>query len=180
MDRFLGLSALNLLNRANGTNGTIWNNVHFIVGRVLLVNFAELHRQDVSPFRLIAVSSVVLVLVVTTLRLFTALSEFAAQNRIELIRAIFAFRVFLLGCMLSLETVAAAYWPIYGQRTALATAPVGVAIALAGPGGPLWPQLAAIILGVALSLAGLFAMKHLLAVGVEAAVRARLLRFVPR
>jgi O-antigen/teichoic acid export membrane protein len=48
--RFLGLSALGLFNRASGFNSMIWTNVHLLIGRVMLVDFAEIRRQGV-PLR---------------------------------------------------------------------------------------------------------------------------------
>ena len=50
LGRLLGLTALGLFNRANGINGLIWNNIHLAAGRVILVDYAELHRQGV-PLR---------------------------------------------------------------------------------------------------------------------------------
>jgi O-antigen/teichoic acid export membrane protein len=46
--RLLGLSALGLYNRASGFNSMIWTNVHLLIGRVMLVDFAEIHRQGTS------------------------------------------------------------------------------------------------------------------------------------
>jgi len=48
LGRMLGLSALGLFNRANGLNSLVWQNLAGIVSRVLLVNFAETHRAQVS------------------------------------------------------------------------------------------------------------------------------------
>lgn len=46
--RLLSLGALGLFNRANGINAIVWNNVHMIAGRVLFVDFAQLHRSGES------------------------------------------------------------------------------------------------------------------------------------
>ena len=48
LGRLLGLSALGFFNRASGINGLLWNNVHLVVGRVVLVDFAEQYRQGIS------------------------------------------------------------------------------------------------------------------------------------
>ena len=48
LGRILGLSALGMFNRASGINNLLWNNIHLVVGRVILVDFAELHRKHVS------------------------------------------------------------------------------------------------------------------------------------
>lgn len=248
LGRLLGLTALGLFNRANGINGLIWNNIHLAAGRVVLVDYAELHRQGVplrerylhtvaivtgllwpafaglaviarpfvllvygeawlpavAPFELIAISSMILVSVTMTWELFTATGELATQTRIEAVKAIFAFVVFTIGCLISLEAAAAAriieavyaffvyrphvnrmtatctadYWPIYGQgllATGLAITPAGIVMTLGGPNGPPLPLLmAAVSLGVALWAVGLFAMKHPLAAEIRVTVRSRL------
>ncbi|AUW59605.1 polysaccharide biosynthesis protein [Sphingobium sp. SCG-1] len=46
--RFLGLSALGVYNRASGLNGMIWTNVHLLIGRVMLVDYAALYRSGGS------------------------------------------------------------------------------------------------------------------------------------
>ncbi|MDX3911251.1 MAG: oligosaccharide flippase family protein [Sphingobium sp.] len=46
--RLLGLSALGLYSRASGLNGMIWSNVHLLIGRVMLVDYAALHRSGES------------------------------------------------------------------------------------------------------------------------------------
>lgn len=48
LGRLLGLGALGLFNRANALNSLIWNNIHLAAARVILVDFAELHRQGIS------------------------------------------------------------------------------------------------------------------------------------
>lgn len=50
MGRLLGLSALGMFNRANGLNATLWGNIHNVLSRVMLVDFADLHRRGV-PLR---------------------------------------------------------------------------------------------------------------------------------
>jgi O-antigen/teichoic acid export membrane protein len=45
---FTGLSALGLFNRASAFNGLLWNNIHIFIGRVMLVDYAALHREGVS------------------------------------------------------------------------------------------------------------------------------------
>lgn len=44
LGRILGLSALGLYSRASGLNGLIWANVHLLIGRVMLVDFVDVHR----------------------------------------------------------------------------------------------------------------------------------------
>ena len=46
--RLLGLSALGLYNRAAGLNGTLWHNINFVIGRVTLVDFSDMHRPGLS------------------------------------------------------------------------------------------------------------------------------------
>ena len=46
--RILGLSALGLYSRASGLNALVWTNLHLLVGRVMLVDYADLYRQGVS------------------------------------------------------------------------------------------------------------------------------------
>lgn len=71
--------------------------------------------------------------------------------------------------------------PAVRLRTGLAIAPVCIVLVPAGPAGPPWHPLAALILlGVALWLVGLFAMQHTLAKDVEATVRVPLLQFSGR
>ncbi|MGK2908871.1 MAG: oligosaccharide flippase family protein [Sphingobium sp.] len=48
--RLLGLSALGLYSRASSLNGMIWTNVHLLIGRVMLVDYAALHRSG-QPLR---------------------------------------------------------------------------------------------------------------------------------
>lgn len=48
LPRFLGLAALGLYSRAGGLNGLMWYNAHVFLGRVMLVDFVELHRRGVS------------------------------------------------------------------------------------------------------------------------------------
>lgn len=48
MGRFLGLSALGLYGRASNLNNIIWSNVHFVIGRVVFVDFAEQARRGVN------------------------------------------------------------------------------------------------------------------------------------
>lgn len=46
--RLLGLASLGVFNRAVSMNGLLWNNIHAVVGRVVLVDYADLHRSGVS------------------------------------------------------------------------------------------------------------------------------------
>lgn len=55
--RMLGLSALGLYSRASGLNALVWTNLHLLVGRVMLVDYAELYRQGV-PLRQRYISTV--------------------------------------------------------------------------------------------------------------------------
>jgi O-antigen/teichoic acid export membrane protein len=48
LGKLLGLSALGIYNRASNLNGLLWENIHLVVGRVLFVDFSELHRQGAS------------------------------------------------------------------------------------------------------------------------------------
>ena len=48
LGRLLGLGSLGLYNRAGGINQLLWNNIHSIAGRVVLVDFAAAHRQGHS------------------------------------------------------------------------------------------------------------------------------------
>lgn len=48
--RLLGLSALGLYNRAAGLNNMLWQNINFVVGRVVLVDFSDTHRRGL-PLR---------------------------------------------------------------------------------------------------------------------------------
>lgn len=46
--RMLGLSALGLYNRAAGMNNLLWHNINLVVGRVVLVDFSDVHRRGES------------------------------------------------------------------------------------------------------------------------------------
>jgi O-antigen/teichoic acid export membrane protein len=48
LGHFLGLASVGLYNRANSMNMLIWSNVHSVIARVLLVDFANLHREQLS------------------------------------------------------------------------------------------------------------------------------------
>ena len=48
LGRFLGLSSLGIYSRASGLNALIWTNIHLVVGRVVFVDFADIHRQNLS------------------------------------------------------------------------------------------------------------------------------------
>lgn len=48
--RMLGLGPLGLYNRAAGMNNLLWNNINSVVGRVVLVDFSDVHRRGV-PLR---------------------------------------------------------------------------------------------------------------------------------
>lgn len=50
LGRLLGLSALGIYNRAAGMNSMLWNNVNLVVGRVVLVDYADTLRQSI-PLR---------------------------------------------------------------------------------------------------------------------------------
>ncbi len=50
LGRILGLGALGLYNRAGGLNGMLWGNVHWVASRVVLVDFANVHREGL-PLR---------------------------------------------------------------------------------------------------------------------------------
>ena len=48
LGRLLGLGALGMFNRAAGLQSLLWNNIHLVIGRVVFVDFADLHRRGVS------------------------------------------------------------------------------------------------------------------------------------
>jgi O-antigen/teichoic acid export membrane protein len=48
LGRVLGLASLGLYSRAAGLNGLVWTNIHLVLGRVLLVDFAEIVRRGES------------------------------------------------------------------------------------------------------------------------------------
>lgn len=50
LGRILGLSALGVYSRATGLNGLIWNNIHIVISRVMLVDYSGLHRRGI-PLR---------------------------------------------------------------------------------------------------------------------------------
>lgn len=50
LGRFLGLEALGMFNRAAGLQSLLWNNIHLVIGRVVFVDFAEMHRRG-QPLR---------------------------------------------------------------------------------------------------------------------------------
>lgn len=45
---FSGLASLGFYNRASALNGLLWTNIHLFIGRVMLVDYAELYRQGIS------------------------------------------------------------------------------------------------------------------------------------
>lgn len=47
LGRIQGLASLGLLNRANGINSLVWNNIHLAAGRVVLVDYARMHREGI-------------------------------------------------------------------------------------------------------------------------------------
>jgi O-antigen/teichoic acid export membrane protein len=50
LGRIAGLEALGLYNRASGINNMLWGNIHYLISRVMLVDFAQHHRSD-TPLR---------------------------------------------------------------------------------------------------------------------------------
>ncbi len=48
LGRILGLDALGLYGRASNLNNLVWYNIHIVVGRVVLVDLADQHRQGCS------------------------------------------------------------------------------------------------------------------------------------
>lgn len=48
LGNIVGLAALGLYSRATNLNGIIWNNIHIVLGRILLVDFATLLRGGSS------------------------------------------------------------------------------------------------------------------------------------
>lgn len=48
LGQFAGLGALGLYARASTINNLLWENIHLVIGRVLLVDFAERKRQGLS------------------------------------------------------------------------------------------------------------------------------------
>ncbi|CAA9531491.1 MAG: hypothetical protein AVDCRST_MAG91-2995 [uncultured Sphingomonadaceae bacterium] len=243
LGRLLGLASLGLYNRASGLNGLIWNNIHMVVGRVVLVDFAGLHRQGISlrerykrtvaivtavlwpafaglaivaepfivivygerwvpavvPFVYLAIASMILVAITMTWELFTATGRLRTQTRIEFIRALVSFALFVGGCLISLEAAAAArvldaifsvllyrphlnrmtnttaadFWPIYARSavlTALAVAPAAVLMTWGEANGSPTLLAGVIGLGIVLWSAGLFALKHPLADELKATI----------
>lgn len=158
----------------------------------------------VVPFKLIAISSIILSCSTMAWELFTANDELATQTRIESAKAVGSFIVFVLACLISLEaaatvrivdaviaffvyrphinrmtdTVTADYWPIYAQSlllTGLSIAPAGVVIITSNAHGLSLGVLgASIALGVALWAVTLFLLKHPLAAEIEHTLRSRL------
>ena len=50
LGKFAGLSSLGIYTRSSNLNGLIWNNIHLAAGRVMFVDFAQMHRQGI-PLR---------------------------------------------------------------------------------------------------------------------------------
>lgn len=48
LGRLIGLSALGLYSRASSLNGLVWTNIHMVLGRVLLVDFADIVKRGES------------------------------------------------------------------------------------------------------------------------------------
>lgn len=46
--RLISLTALGLYSRASSLNSLLWDNLHLVIGRVVLVDFAEQHRRNTS------------------------------------------------------------------------------------------------------------------------------------
>lgn len=45
LGKILGLSSLGLYNRATGLNNMLWGNIYWLASRIVLVDFADLHRE---------------------------------------------------------------------------------------------------------------------------------------
>jgi O-antigen/teichoic acid export membrane protein len=50
LGRIVGISALGLYSRASGLNGLLWDNIHTVIARVVLVDFSERRRRSL-PLR---------------------------------------------------------------------------------------------------------------------------------
>lgn len=48
LGRIAGLPALGYFNRSSALNGLLWTNIHLFIGRVMLVDYAELYREGKS------------------------------------------------------------------------------------------------------------------------------------
>jgi O-antigen/teichoic acid export membrane protein len=48
--RIVGISALGLYSRASGLNGLLWDNIHAVIARIVLVDFSERRRRSL-PLR---------------------------------------------------------------------------------------------------------------------------------
>ena len=48
LGKIQGLAALGVYNRATNLNNLLWSNIHMVVGRVMFVDFAQLHRSGES------------------------------------------------------------------------------------------------------------------------------------
>lgn len=152
LGRFLGLSALGLYSRATSLNGLLWTNIYLVLGRVLLVDFAEIFRRGDSlrdrymrsidiisvilwpaflglaivarpfiaalygekwiaaaaPLSLLAIASCIQVSIAMAWELFACTDNLRTQTRLEILRALIAFAMFSIGCLISLEAAALA------------------------------------------------------------------------
>jgi O-antigen/teichoic acid export membrane protein len=50
LGRIVGISALGLYSRASGLNGLLWDNIHAVIARIVLIDFAERRRRSL-PLR---------------------------------------------------------------------------------------------------------------------------------
>lgn len=48
LGKIQGLGALGVYNRATNLNNLLWTNIHMVVGRVMFVDFAQIHRRGES------------------------------------------------------------------------------------------------------------------------------------
>ena len=143
-----------------------------------------------SPLIFLAIASMILVSISMTWELFAATGELRTQTRLEIIRAPLALLAFVAGCTVSISAAAAArvldalfafflyrshvnrmtgtsladFWPIYCKSavlTALAITPALLVTMSSQPAG-IHPTftVGAILLGIALWVCGLLALRH--------------------
>lgn len=60
LGRISGLESLGLYNRASGINNMLWGNVHYLASRIVLVDFAMLHRAR-TPLKARYIQSVAMI-----------------------------------------------------------------------------------------------------------------------
>ena len=168
--------------------------------------YGERWAPAVMPFQLLGVASVLSVSITMTYEVFTVTDNLRTQTRIEAVRGVFSFALFVAGCMISLEAAAGArildavfalclYRPhlnrltgtktrdfarIFATGGLLAAFAVGPAVIALEAGlaarDPLHYLAGSIVAGVLLWLFGLFALDHPIAQEIRVSANA----YVPR